>query len=51
MKKIFLFIVILSGLAFSVNSCTTAHHCAAYSQIDKGTNTNINHNNIIEDNI
>ena len=51
MKKTILFIVILSGFLLSVNSCTTAHHCAAYSQIDNGTNTNVIQGNIVDEEI
>ena len=50
MKKTILLIAILSGITLYFSSCTTAHHCAAYSQleIDNGTNTSEIQTNMVE---
>jgi len=51
MKKTILFIAILSGLLLSVSSCTTAHHCSAYSQLDSNNNNDIKQNILVNEEI
>jgi len=51
MKKVILFLIIVSGILLSANSCTTAHHCSAYSQIDTGTNFNTIQSDLVKEEI
>jgi hypothetical protein len=50
MKKTLLLITVLVSVLLSTNSCTTAHHCSAYAQINTN-NIDAVQNNLIEEDI